>query len=43
MEGNEMLNEMDGYMDTTGMVTSIKSRDVVEYYVENPFVKIRHE
>ena len=30
-------------MDTTGIVTSIKSKDVVEFYVENPFVKIKDE
>lgn len=27
----------------TGIVTSIKSKDVVEFYVENPFVKIKDE
>lgn len=32
----------DGRM-STGIVTSIKSKDVVEFYVENPFVKIKDE
>lgn len=30
-------------MVNTGIVTSIKSKDVVEFYVENPFVKIKDE
>lgn len=30
----------DGSM---GIVTSIKSKDVVEFYEENPFVKIKDE
>lgn len=33
----------DGFVDTTGIVTSIKSKNVVEFYVENPFVKIKDE
>lgn len=37
------LDETDGFVDTTGIVTSIKSKDVVEFYVENPFVKIKDE
>lgn len=37
------MDETDGFVDTTGIVTSIKSKDVVEFYVENPFVKIKDE
>lgn len=37
------MDETDGFVDTTGIVTSIKSKDVVEFYVENPFVKIKGE
>lgn len=37
------MDEIDGFVDTTGIVTSIKSKDVVEFYVENPFVKIKDE
>lgn len=39
----ENKDETDGFVDTTGIVTSIKSKDVVEFYVENPFVKIKDE
>lgn len=37
------MDETDGFVDTTGIVTSIKSKNVVEFYVENPFVKIKDE
>lgn len=37
------MDETDGFVDTTGIVTSIKSKDVVEFYAENPFVKIKDE
>lgn len=37
------MDKTDGFVDTTGIVTSIKSKDVVEFYVENPFVKIKDE
>lgn len=37
------MDETDGFVDTTGIVTSIKSKGVVEFYVENPFVKIKDE
>ena len=37
------MDETDGFVDTTGIVISIKSKDVVEFYVENPFVKIKDE
>lgn len=37
------MDETDGFVDTTGIVTHIKSKDVVEFYVENPFVKIKDE
>lgn len=37
------MDETDGFVDTTSIVTSIKSKDVVEFYVENPFVKIKDE
>lgn len=37
------MDETDGFVDTTGIVTSIKSKNVIEFYVENPFVKIKDE
>ena len=44
LEGGTQIGfDKDGFVDTTGIVTSIKSKDVVEFYVENPFVKIKDE
>ena len=40
---DDLIVFSDGFVDTTGIVTSIKSKDVVEFYVENPFVKIKDE
>ncbi len=40
---NVLKRVRDGFVDTTGIVTSIKSKNVVEFYVENPFVKIKDE
>lgn len=37
------MDEVDGSVDTTDIVTSIKSKNVVEFYVENPFIKIKDE
>lgn len=37
------MDEKDGFVDTTDIVTSIKSKNVIEFYVENPFVKIKDE
>lgn len=36
-------DEVDGSVDTTDIVTSIESKNVVEFYVENPFIKIKDE
>lgn len=43
MDKRTEVDETDGFVDTTSIVTSIKSKDVVEFYVENPFVKIKDE
>lgn len=40
---NKWIDKNGSFVDTTGIVTSIKSKDVVEFYVENPFVKIKDE
>lgn len=37
------MDEVDGSVDTTDIVTSIESKNVVEFYVENPFIKIKNE
>lgn len=37
------MDEVDGSVDTTDIVTSIESKNVVEFYVENPFIKIKDE
>lgn len=37
------MDEVDGSVDTTDIVTSIKSKNTVEFYVENPFIKIKDE
>lgn len=37
------MDEVDGLIDTTGIVTSIKSKDAVEWYPENPFIRIKDE
>lgn len=40
---NSRIRQIVILFRTTGIVTSIKSKDVVEFYVENPFVKIKDE
>lgn len=37
------MDEVDGSVDATDIVTSIESKNVVEFYVENPFIKIKDE